>query len=533
LYATLVLLNGKVYTLDDKKPTAQAVAILNDKIGYVGENPEVARLVGPLTNVIDLDGKTVLPGFADCHVHMAGFGRSLSAINLRNVTSIIQLKELFRQKSQQLAPNTWILGYGWDQEKFAEKRLPTRWDLDEAATDSPVVLYRVCTHICVANTKALERAGISSTTVAAPGGVIDTEPSTGELTGILRENALELFFSAFPKASEEEIFQVCLMACQRAVEAGITGVNWIVESPAEMRVIQKMRRKGKLPLRVYLLVPAEFLENLQGLGLMQSFGDSMLKICGLKILLDGSLGAQTAALCAPYNDAPETSGMLTYRQEDFEALVSDAHKAGLRVAVHAIGDKAMNTAIKAFEKALEKVPDADRRHRIEHASVLNEELIQRMKSLGVIASVQPHFIVSDFWVENRLGKKRARWVYPFKSLLKAGVIVCGGSDCPVEPISPLLGIWAAVVKQQTSEECLTVEEAIRLYTVNAAYANFEETLIGTIEEGKLADMVVLSDDPFKIKLEKIRDIDVLMTLVGGQVAHDFRGSCAAPSNMLT
>jgi len=240
-----------------------------------------------------------------------------------------------------------------------------------------------------------------------------------------------------------------------------------------------------------------------------------VKIGGLKILLDGSLGAQTAALYEPYDDAPETSGMLTYGQEDFEMLVFNAHKAGLQLVVHAIGDKAMDIALKAFEKALEKIPNADHRHRIEHASVLNKELIRRMKSLGVIASVQPHFIFSDFWVEDRLGKKRARWVYPFKSLMKARVVVCGGSDCPVEPISPLLGIWAAVVKQPNSEERLTVEEAIRLYTVNAAYASFKENLKGTIEEGKLADMIVVSDDPFKIRPEKIRDITVLMTIVGG------------------
>jgi len=518
LYATLVLLNGRVYTLDHKKPTAQAVAVFNEKIVCIGENSEASKLVGPQTKVIDLDGKTVLPGLIDCHVHMAGFGRSLSVLRLRNVTSIPQLKELTREKARQLPRGAWIFGGGWDQEKFAEKRLPTRWDLDEAAPNNPVVLFRVCTHICVANTKALEKAGIGRDTVAPLGGEFDRDASTGELTGILREKALDLFFEAFPKASEEEISQVCAVACQKAVEAGLTGVHWIIESPVEMRVIQKMRREGKLPLRVCFLIPAEFLENLEGFGLVHGFGDSMVKIGGLKVLLDGSLGARTAALDEPYNDAPETSGILTYGREDFEMLVFSAHRAGLQLAVHAIGDKAMDMALKAFEKALEKLPNSDHRHRIEHASVVNEDLIRRMKSLGVIASVQPHFIVSDFWVEDRLGKKRARWVYPLKSLMKAGIVVCGGSDCPVEPISPLLGIWAAVVKQPNSEECLTVEEAIHLYTVNAAHANFEENLRGTIEEGKLADMVVLSDDPFRIKPEKIRDIKVLMTIVGGQIS---------------
>ena len=518
LCATLVLLNGRVYTLNYRKPTAQAIAVSDEKIVYVGENSEASKFVGSNTKVVDLDGKTVLPGFTDCHVHVASFGRSLSALNLRNVTSITQLKEIVSERSQQHESDTWILGYGWDQEKFAEKRLPTRWDLDKAAPNNPVILFRVCTHICVANSKALEKAEIERNTIAPFGGKIDRDPSTGELTGILREKALRLISKALPKESIEEIFQTCLMACRKAVESGLTGVHWIIESPIEMHAIRKMREEGKLPLRVHLLAPAEFMENLEGLGVGQGFGDSIVNVGGLKVLLDGSLGGQTAALYDPYDDAPETNGMLTYEQKDFEMLVLNAHKAGLQLAVHAIGDRAIDVALEAFEKALQKIPNVDHRHRIEHASVLDEKSIRRMKRLGIIASVQPHFTASDFWVEHRLGKKRAHWVYPFKSLMKAGVVVCGGSDCPVDPISPLLGIWAAVVRKRNFGERLTVEEAIRLYTVNAAYASFEENLKGTIEEGKLADIVVLSDDPFKIEPEKIRDIKVSMTIVGGQIS---------------
>ncbi|UCH70354.1 MAG: amidohydrolase family protein, partial [Candidatus Bathyarchaeota archaeon] len=217
-----------------------------------------------------------MPGFTDCHVHVASFGRSLSALNLRNVTSITQLKEMVTERSQQHSRATWILGYGWDQEKFAEKRLPTRWDLDEAAADNPVILFRVCTHICVANSKALEEAEIEKYTIAPFGGRIDKDPSTGELTGILREKALKLISKALPKESVEEIFQTCLMACRGAVESGLTGVHWIVESPIEMLAIRKMRKEGKLPLRVYLLVPIEFMEDLEGLGIGQGFGDSMV-----------------------------------------------------------------------------------------------------------------------------------------------------------------------------------------------------------------------------------------------------------------
>ncbi|RLG98199.1 amidohydrolase [Candidatus Bathyarchaeota archaeon] len=520
LNANLILLNGKVYTFNPKKPKAQAIAVLGEKIIYVGENSEALKLIGPNTETVDLKGRVVLPGLIDCHVHMAGFGRSLSALDLRDVKSIRQLKELVEEKSKTLPVGAWIFGRGWDQEKFNEKRLPTRWDLDDAAPNNPVALIRVCGHICVVNTKALEKAGIDRYTEPPPGGKIDKDPSTGEPTGIIREKALDLIFKSFPKASEDEILNFCLKACQEAIKAGLTSVHWIIESPIEIRVIQRMHKNGKLPLRAYLFIPVEFLEHLEGLGLMQGFGDSMLKIGGVKILLDGSLGARTAALHKPYSDAPETRGMLIYSQEEVEKLFLKAHNAGLQLAVHAIGDKAIDIALRTFERILQRNPKVDHRYRMEHASVLNMELIQRMRRLGVIASVQPHFIVSDFWVEQRLGKARARWTYPFRTLLKERVVVCAGSDCPVEPISPLLGVWAAVVKQPILEEKLTVEEAFRLYTVNAAYASFEENLKGTIEEGKLADMVVLSEDPFEIEPEKIKEIDVLMTIVGGRIVYD-------------
>lgn len=517
LYATLVLLNGNFYTFNPKKPRVQAVAIFDEKIVYAGENARASSLIGPQTRVIDLFRKSVLPGFTDCHVHMASFGRSLTTLNLRKATSIPQLKAMVKDKAQHLPSETWILGGGWDQERLTEKRYPTRWDLDEAVPDHPVVLFRVCTHLCVANSVALEKTGIRRNTVAPPGGAIDRDLLTREPTGILREKAMDILLKALPEVMEEISFEACLLACQKTVEAGVTCVHWIIESPGEMRIIQKLRKEGKLPLRVYLLIPHEFLGTLEGLGLRQGFGDAELKIGGLKILLDGSLGAGTAALKEPYNDAPATRGIMIYPQGDVEKLVCTARKAGLQMCIHAIGDRAVETALDVFEKTSKRVPKSHHRDRIEHASVLSKGLIQRMQRLGIIASVQPHFLVSDFWVEKRLGKRRVRWVYPFKSLMKTGVVICGGSDCPVEPISPLLGIWAAVVRHPNPEERLTIEEAIRLYTVNAAYASFEEAVRGTIEEGKLADMVVLSRDPFKMKREKLKNIRIIMTIVGGKI----------------
>jgi predicted amidohydrolase YtcJ len=296
-------------------------------------------------------------------------------------------------------------------------------------------------------------------------------------------------------------------------------VHWIVDSADEIRIVQKLNSEGKLPLRIYLGIPVELLDEFVGLSLVCDFGGEMVRFGFVKILADGSLGARTAALKEPYADKPETSGMLIYSQRKLNQLVLKAHKAGWQVAVHAIGDKAIEAVLKAFHNALKKFPRMGHRHRIEHCSVLSPRLIKRMKRLGLIASVQPHFIVSDFWVVDRVGVKRARWVYPFKTLMREGVVVASGSDCPVEPINPLLGIWAAVARKGFKEESLTVEEALRTYTLNAAYTSFDEGKRGTIEVGKLADLTVLSEDPFKVEPDQIRHISVEMTIVSGKIVY--------------
>jgi len=517
LQATLVFLNANVHTLNPKKPEAQALAIQDDKILHVGSNREVKRHIGPKTRVIDLKGKTVLPGFIDTHVHVASFGRNLTAINLRNASSIRQIQQAVKERAKETPPGKWIIGHGWDQEKLEERRLPTRRDLDAATREHPVVLIRVCGHLCVANTKALKEAGIDEKTASPRGGKIERAPKTGQPTGILRENAQKLVLKAIPKPTEEELAEACLLACRKAVQHGLTTVHWIIENPRELRVVQRLRAEGKLPLRVYIFIPERYLDQLVELGLQTGFGDSTVKIGAIKILADGSLGARTAALHEPYSDDPNTRGVLLYSQSELNKFAVKAHKAGFQLAIHAIGDEAVNTVLDAIERALKEKPVKDHRHRVEHASVLNKRLIKRMKKMGVIASVQPHFIVSDFWVADRVGPARARWVYPIKSLLEENLVVTGSSDCPVEPINPLLGVWAAVAMHPFLEERLSVEEALRLYTVNAAFSSFEENLKGSLEDGKLADLVVLSDDPFSVEAEKIRDISVLMTVVGGQI----------------
>lgn len=518
-YADLVLKNAGVLTMNPTKPHAEAIAIKDEKIVAVGTNKQVKSWIGKQTKVINLHGKTIVPGFIDAHVHMRGFGRSLAWINLREVNSIKEMQRLLREHAKKTPEGRWIFGRGWDQERFREKRYPTRWDLDEAAPNNPVIFTRVCGHICVVNSKALELANITKDTSAPSGGQIDLNPKTGEPTGILRENAKDLVWSVVSEPSEEELTEMCIMACQKAAEAGLTSVHWFVHSPIEIRILQRLRREGKLPIRAYFVVPVKFLNCLINAGLITGFGDHKTKIGSIKILVDGSLGARTAALKQPYNDDPSTKGTTLYTQRSLNMLVLKAHRAGFQLAIHAIGDRALDMTLKALEKALNKLPKGDHRHRIEHVSVLNAGLIQRMRKLGVIASVQPHFVISDFWIEQRLGKARTRWAYPFKTLMEKGVLVVGGSDCPVEPISPLLGIYAAVNRERFPQEKITVEEALRIYTINAAYASFEEKIKGSIEAGKLADLTVLSDDLRKIEPSKIRDVRVEMTIVGGKTVY--------------
>jgi hypothetical protein len=516
--AALAILNSNVITLNSKKPKVEAIAIQNKKIIAVGSNREIRKHISKETKIIDARGKSVVPGFVDCHVHMTGFGQRLQNLELRNIGSIKKMQQKLLEYAQKNPEKSWILGGRWDQERFSEKRYPTRLDLDAAVADKPVFLVRVCGHIGVVNSKALQLAGITKET-KVDGGKIDLDEASGEPNGILRENAMEIVWKAIPKPSQKEIEKACIMACKKAVEAGLTCVHWILGSAEEMRAIQKLYSEGKLPLRVYLGIPVDFLDEVVNLGLLTGFGNDILKIGFVKILVDGSLGGRTAALKKPYSDRPETSGMMLYTQKELNRLVLTAHKAGLQLAVHAIGDRAMEAVLKAFEKALKAYPRKNHRHRIEHCSVLNPKLIRQMKRLGLIASVQPHFIVSDFWVVDRVGKERACWVYPFKTLIKEGLIVASGSDCPVEPLNPILGVWAAVARKRFAEERLSVEEALKTYTVNAAYASFDDDKRGAIETGKLADITILSKNLAKVKPDDIRNVKVEMTIVDGKIVY--------------
>jgi predicted amidohydrolase YtcJ len=520
--ADLVLLNGNILTMNPSQPHADAVAIKNGKIIQVGTNDEVNKLIGKSTRVIRLRGKTVIPGLIDTHIHVADFGRILTWIDLEDANSITDMQNCLSKRAEETPKGKWILGKGWNHNRFTEKRLPTRSDLDAVSPDNPVVFYHKSGKICVANSKALELAGVTQQATAVACSGVDRSEETGELTGILRDDAMNLVWRVVPEPSEEELLEAAELACRKIAEAGVTSIHWIVLSPVEVSIIRKLYAQHRLSLRVYVIIPANLLDMPLGSELRDGSADAALKFGGVVIFADGYLAARTAALFQPYSDNHALDTGLLYTQEALNMLAAKIHKSNFQLVIHAMGDKAVDAALTAIEATSTEASGKSLRNRIEQAAVLNKESIKRIKKQQVLVSVQPNVVASEFSVwsaVDRLGIERARWLFPLKTLFKEGICVVGGSDCPMEPLSPLSGIQAAVIREFFPEERITVAEALRMYTVNAAYASFEEELKGSIEVGKLADFTVLSNDPQGVPPNKIKNIAVEMTIVGGRVVY--------------
>ena len=519
MWADLVLVDANVLTMNPSQPTANAIAIKDDKIVYVGTNTAAKAWVGKDTKVISLKGKTVVPGFIDTHIHVADFGRLLTWIDLTSVGAIKEMQETLGKRAQSTSKGRWILGRGWNEKRFAEKRLPTRFDLDLVSPDNPVIFYHESGQLCVVNSKALEMAGVTKATSAPAGGVIDRNEKTDEPTGVLRENATNLVWNAVPEPNEEELIDAAGLAFEKMLEAGITSVHWIALSSIEVAVIQKLHEQNKLPLRVYLIVPINLLK---GMASFKAHDDAALKIGGGLIFSDGYLASRTAALFRPYNDNPALKGKLLCTQEEMSKLAEEIIKTGLQLVIHAVGDRAVDAALTTIETT-----GRGHRNRIEQAAVVNEDLLERIKKLNVIVSVQPRVAASEFSVWSaveHLGPERAKWLFPVKTLLREGVRVVGGSDCPMEPLNPLLGMQTAVTREVFPEERITVEEALRMYTVDAAYSSNEENVKGSVETGKLVDLAVLSCDPCSVLPSEIESISVEMTIVGGKVVFSKHGT---------
>jgi len=520
----IIFVNGNVITLDPSKPRAGAIAIRNNKIIGVGTDKKMISVTGKNAKVIDLEGRTVLPGFADSHIHLIEYGLMLSSaiLDIREARSVDEIKEIVRKRAKEKPRGSWITGHGWDTTILAERRPPNRWDLDEVAPKNPVMITDAGWHVCSVNSLALKLANIGKDPESPPGGKIDKNPDTGEPTGVLSEVAVTRIEELITY-SDEELTTALKYALNEAVGHGLTSVHCAHESAQHIRVFQKLLMRGKLPLRVYLMIPASLLPHLSGLGVYTGFGNLKLKIGAIKILFDGTIERRTAALTQPYEGEPGNLGILWLSEKKLYDIVSKAHKTGFQLAIHAIGDRAIHVALDSIERILKEKPKVGHRHRIEHASMLDEESVSRMRKLGVIASVQPVFIGSNNdWMFESLGYKRATELCErYRTLLDSGVKVTAGSDLPADStMSPLVGIQSAVTRHGfTPGERITVEQALPLYTINSAYASFEEKMRGSIEVGKLADLVVLSDDPLTISTDRIGDIKVDMTIVDGEVVY--------------
>jgi len=524
--ADMVLLNGKVFTAVDKNPFVEAVAIHEGKILAVGTSAEIRTLISSETEVIDLGGKLVIPGFIDAHCHFASGGRSLIDLTFRGVDSIERIQEMVVAKIEELPKGSPIFGDQFDHTLFPGGNWPSRKDLDKVSPRNPVIIERVDGHSIWVNSKALEQCGITKETESPFGGEIVKDPNTGEPTGILKEEATSLIKIEKPAISPSDIER----ALNHAAKLGLTGIH-TSSNLEEIEMYKKLRAEGKLTLRIYAWLPFSEIDTYIKKGIKQGQGDSMVRVGFQKFYIDGTLGSGTALLFEPFEDEPDKIGLPQYSEEEFYALVEKAHKNGYQIGVHAIGDKGVHWVLNAVEKAQGKHGKKGLRHRIEHAQIISPEDIKRFSKLGVIASMQPTHCTTDLrFCEQRIGKERSKGAYVWKTLLDNGAVLSFGTDWSVEPLDPMRGLYSCITRKNIEfgtpeggwfpDQRLTMEEAIKCYTWGSAYASFEENIKGTLGEGKLADMVILSRNLFEIEPREILDTQVICTILGGRVVYN-------------
>jgi predicted amidohydrolase YtcJ len=522
-------INGYIFTCDKNNSTHEAVIVENNKIIFVGSNQQAKEKIDNNTLVIDLNGKLLLPGFIDNHVHFINGGLYLLGIDLRPANSTKEFKEILKQYAK-TNRGKWITGGYWDHEKWETKSYPTKEMIDEVVPDQPVFVSRLDGHMGVANSLALKLAGITKDTPNPDGGIIVKDPVTGEPTGLLKDSAMDYIFNIIPSPTDEEYYQALDAALEEAKRLGVTSVQDISFNDA-LRAYQKAKDEGILTCRIYTRLPIAEYKSLVEKGIKAGFGDEYIKLGSLKAFADGSLGSSTAWFFEKYSHDTTTYGlpMDIVLDGSLEKWALDADKNGLQLSIHAIGDKANSYILDLFEKITNENPKWDRRFRIEHAQHVKFEDIKRFKDLGVIASAQPYHCIDDgVWAEKRIGVERIKYTYPFKSFLDNDVHLCFGTDWYVAPLNPLLGIYAAVTRRTLDdknpdgwvpEQKISVQEAIRCYTINSAYAAFEENIKGSIEVGKLADMVVLSENILLIDPVRIKDVEVVMTIFDGNIIY--------------
>jgi len=529
--ADLALTNGKLWTLDPDQPWAEAVAIKKERIIKVGTTEEIKRLCDEETKEFDLNGSFVLPGFIDSHTHFLDGGFALSSIQLRDAKSKEAFIDIVAKRTKKIDKGVWILNGDWDQQQFDPPEMPRREWIDPVSPENPVFINRLDGHMALANSLALSIAGITRDTVAPPGGEILKDPETGEPTGILKDEAMSLVSDKIPEPSLEEKKNAALAALQLAGRMGVTSVHDMAYS-SNFEVYHELLREGVLCARITVYFAIGQSDLYTQIEQKKPLETDLLKIGGLKGFVDGSLGSFTALFFEPYSDDPTKRGILAsdmYPEGIMEERIRKADAVGLQVAVHAIGDRANHIILDIMERVIAAGGPRDRRWRIEHAQHLTPGDFARFAELDIIASMQPYHAIDDGrWAERKIGKDRAKYTYAFKSFLDAGVLLAFGSDWTVAPLDPISGIYAAVTRRTLDgknpdgwipAQKISLEEAIKGYTINAAYTEFAEDKKGSIQEGKLADFVVLSQNLFEIAPEDIMDTEVLATICNGEIVY--------------
>jgi predicted amidohydrolase YtcJ len=529
---SLILHNARIYTVDTRNTVAEAVAISGDRIVRVGKEAGILALKGPSTRLIDVRGATIIPGLHDAHAHVVGLGASLQDVDLRGTRSFEEVVGLVRRRVASARPGDWIVGRGWDQNDWAEKEWPTHDLLTAATPVNPVYLTRVDGHAGLANRKAMEVAGLGRSTADPPGGRI-LRSADGQPTGVVIDGAQALITSAVPRIGREQLEDQIQLADRELRRLGITTVHDAGTDSDTVDAYKRLIEAGTIKTRLYAMLRGSlpqltpFIER----GPLVDFANHRLAVRAVKIYADGALGSRGAALLEPYSDEPTTSGLLTTAPDEIYAQTVAAAKAGFQVAIHAIGDRANRQVMDLFERVQREVPGSRAlRMRIEHAQILDAAEIPRFAKLGVIASMQPTHATSDMpWAAERIGNARVEeGAYVWRKLLDSGAVLVAGSDFPVEDANPMLGFYAAITRQDiagnppggwTPRQRMTREEALASFTREAAYAAHSETLTGSIEAGKLADMLVLSKDIMRVPPRDILTTTVRMTIVGGETVY--------------
>ena len=522
--ADLVIQNASIWTGDINLSSAESMAISGDRILFIGANQEIEKFIDKGTEIINLQGMFVSPGFIDSHVHVMTGGRSLLSVDLRDARTPEEFTKRITEFAKTTKPGEWILEGNWDHTLWGGE-LPKKEWIDESTEDNPVVVFRLDWHMLLANSQALKYAGIDKSTPEVSGGTI-VRDENGHPTGVLKDNAMNLLLEKIPPMTEAQKESAFSAAMNYFLENGVTSVHDVDGFNLDFEsysTANKFRESGDLSIRIYAAGP---LNQWKEISEKEIKNDNWLKIGGLKGFVDGSLGSHTAAFKLPYTDSPQDTGLFINSEEELYQWVSNADRTGLQVMVHAIGDDAIFRLLNVYEQVINENGKRDRRFRVEHAQHLSPEDITRFADLGIVASMQPYHAIDDGrWAEEYIGKERIKTTYAFKSLLDANALIVFGSDWAVAPASPIQGIYAAVTRRTLDgkntegwvpEQKITAEQALIAYTRNAAYASFDESVKGSLEVGKLADFVVLSQNPLTSDPADIKNIHVHQTYVGGK-----------------